>query len=174
MIGQSILFPSPIPVLFRFTGQRFIPDAGKALKPAMMEPDVGGQAVKAQQDRYIGGTVRLGFPGKNRLFLKHGVQVQVRKTGGSCFFPKRVQGPCGRFHSPQTLDQRIEFVDREIRGAIDGPIGGMGKVLPYHIVRQRIECFRSSGSREQHRRGFAQRSRMNMDPIVVGPHEGKF
>src|SRR4051794_22680348 len=71
----------------------------------------------------------------------------------------------------------MQFVDREVGSALDQPIGGMLKITLNDELDHAVKGLASDGAGVE-KRWLAIHGReaggMNIDPIVIGPHQGKF
>src|ERR1019366_3726306 len=83
-----------------------------------------------------------------------------------------LQGVARLLKASQTLDHRVQLVDREIGLAVDLPIIGLGEKVAHSFTGYTVESGTCDGAGIPES-GVVAFAGKNIEKIVVGPHQGK-
>src|SRR6266508_5707930 len=99
--------------------------------------------------------------------------MHVGEARAPCSLAKALQSFGGRLNPTQTLDQAIEFIDREVRATFDQPVGWELEIALDDIVCHLIECRARDGAGILEHGWNMQFGWVDINPIMVGPHQSK-
>ena len=137
----------------------------------MVYPYVGCGRVEAQRAQQFERIGRHLFDRQDRIAPDDQIPVDPFQPGGDGFLAEPVHGRFRGLERAETLDEFLHVVDREIGLAVDQPVVRSREVVAHQLVADRFERLGRHLARVEQLLRFAVRGRMNLDPVVIGPHQ---
>ena len=140
----------------------------------MVDPDVGSDGVEPQLLHHASRVGRSFLPGHNGFSPDHRVKMQTGKTGPDGFGPKLIQRGPGVRQRGKPGDQFGKIVERKVGPPFDFPVGGVQKIFFDNVVADLGKVGWGDLARIKKFSRYPATRRKDLNPVVVGPHQGKF
>src|SRR5258708_29816462 len=139
----------------------------------VMNPDVRSCTVNLQAIEKFRQVRDLALARKEFHPPRNCIQMYVGKSQWPHFRPHFSQSNCRPRNTSESPDKSKKFIYGEIRAAVDEQVGRMLKQLK-EAIDHRLKGLNSDGSREFQSRSTSQFCWLDVEPVMVRPHDAKF
>jgi len=146
---------------------------GCLVQLGVVNPDVAGYTVEPERRHKLRQVLDHHLAGQHRLAPSHRVEMQVGKPSRPDPLAKFVYRLARSFHRAVDLYEFGKVVDGKVRGPIDREIRRMTEIAVDDEIGDEAEHARRDQPRIKQLLAEGSPHGVDVDPIVVGPHEGK-